>query len=189
VPVPHIPSILYGNTVSYALNTKLLVVTKYTGAVYSKEEIFPRIYHSMQLVNPTITVGEVNMNTTREFVNETISQIKKKGESMSTKEVIDKIILAALGAWIMTRDEADKVFQELKTSAREDFVKELTDRSLVAKQRIEEAISERAKEVGESLNLASRKHIEDVEKRMDVLSMEMRRLESKLDELGAKREG
>ena len=108
---------------------------------------------------------------------------------MSAKEVIDKIILATLGAWIMTRDEADKVFEDLKKSTREDFVRELTDRSLVAKQRIQEAISERAKEVGESLNLASQEHMENVEKRMDVLAMEMRRLESKLDELSTKREG
>jgi polyhydroxyalkanoate synthesis regulator phasin len=129
------------------------------------------------------------MMATREFLDKKISQLKKIGGDMSTKEVIDKIILATLGAWIMTRDEADKVFEDLKKSTREDFVKELTDRSLVAKQRIEEAISERAKEMGENLNLAGRKHVEDVEKRMDVLAMEMRRLESKLDELGAKREG
>jgi polyhydroxyalkanoate synthesis regulator phasin len=132
---------------------------------------------------------EVIMNTKREFLDRKIAQLKKKGGDMSAKEVIDKIILATLGAWIMTRDEADKVFEDLKKSTREDFVKELTDRSLVAKQRIEEAISDRAKEVGESLNLASRQHMEDVEKRMDVLAMEMRRLESKLDEMGAKREG
>jgi polyhydroxyalkanoate synthesis regulator phasin len=129
------------------------------------------------------------MTTTREFLDKKISQIKKRGGDMSAKEVIDKIILATLGAWIMTRDEADKVFEDLKKSTREDFVRELTDRSLVAKQRIQEAISERAKEVGESLNLASQEHMENVEKRMDVLAMEMRRLESKLDELSTKREG
>lgn len=129
------------------------------------------------------------MTTTRKYLDKKISQLKKKGGDMSTKEVIDKIILATLGAWIMTRDEADKVFEDLKKSTREDFVKELTDRSLVAKQRIEEAISERAKEVGQNLNLASRQNVENVEKRMDVLAMEMRRLESKLDEMMAKREG
>ena len=129
------------------------------------------------------------MTTTRKFLDKKISELKKKGGDMSAKEVIDKMILATLGAWIMTRDEADKVFEDLKKSTREDFVKELTDRSLVAKQRIEQAISDRAKEVGENLNLASRQHMEDVEKRMDVLAMEMRRMESKLDELSAKREG
>jgi polyhydroxyalkanoate synthesis regulator phasin len=129
------------------------------------------------------------MTTTRKYLDKKISQLKKKGGDMSAKEVIDKIILATLGAWIMTRDEADKVFEDLKKSTREDFVKELTDRSLVAKQRIEEAISERAKQVGENLNLASRQNVENVEKRMDVLAMEMRRLESKLDEMSAKREG
>jgi polyhydroxyalkanoate synthesis regulator phasin len=129
------------------------------------------------------------MTTTKNYLDKKISQLKKKGGDMSAKEVIDKIILATLGAWIMTRDEADKVFEDLKKSTREDFVKELTDRSLVAKQRIEEAISERAREVGQNLNLASRQNVENVEKRMDVLAMEMRRLESKLDEMGAKREG
>jgi polyhydroxyalkanoate synthesis regulator phasin len=129
------------------------------------------------------------MTTTKNYLDKKISQLKKKGGDMSAKEVIDKIILATLGAWIMTRDEADKVFEDLKKSTREDFVKELTDRSLVAKQRIEEAISERAREVGQNLNLASRQNVENVEKRMDVLAMEMRRLESKLEEMSAKREG
>ena len=75
------------------------------------------------------------MTTTRKFLDKKISELKKKGGDMSAKEVIDKMILATLGAWIMTRDEADKVFEDLKKSTREDFVKELTDRSLVAKQR------------------------------------------------------
>ena len=89
----------------------------------------------------------------------------------------------------MTRDEADKVFEDLKNSTREDFIKELTERSYQAKQRMEEAVSERAKQVGESLNLASKEHMNNLEKRMDVMAMEMRRMESKLDELSPKKEG
>jgi polyhydroxyalkanoate synthesis regulator phasin len=129
------------------------------------------------------------MTTTRKYLDKKISELRKKGGNMSTREVMDKIILATLGAWIMTRDEADKVFEDLKNSTREDFIKELTDRSFQAKQRMEEAVSERAKQVGESLNLASQKHMTNLEKRMDVMALEMRRMESKLDELSPKKEG
>jgi polyhydroxyalkanoate synthesis regulator phasin len=129
------------------------------------------------------------MATTKKYLDKKISELRKKGGNMSAREVMDKIILATLGAWIMTRDEADKVFDDLKNSTREDFIKELTERSYQAKQRMEEAVSERAKQVGESLNLASKEHMNNLEKRMDVMAMEMRRMESKLDELSPKKEG
>ena len=129
------------------------------------------------------------MATTKTYLDKKISELRKKGGDMSTREVIDKIILATLGAWIMTRDEADKVFEDLKNSTREDFIKELTERSFQAKKRVEEAVSERAKEMLEGLDSASQEHMNNLEKRMDVMAMEMRRMESKLDELNAKREG
>ena len=127
--------------------------------------------------------------TTKKFLDKKLSELRKKGGDMSTKDVIDKVILATLGAWIMTRDEADKVFEDLKKTTREDFINELTERSLLAKQRMEEAIAERAKEVGENLNLASRENVEGLEKRIDAMAKEMRSLESKLDQLNAKRAG
>ena len=130
---------------------------------------------------------EVDMATTRTYLEKKISELRKKGGDMSTREVIDKIILATLGAWIMTRDEADKVFEDLKNSTREDFIKELTERSFQAKKRVEEAVSERAKEMLEGLDSASQEHMNNLEKRMDVMAMEMRRMESKIDELSTKR--
>ena len=132
---------------------------------------------------------EVDMATTRTYLEKKISELRKKGGDMSTREVIDKIILATLGAWIMTRDEADKVFEDLKNSTREDFIKELTERSFQAKKRVEEAVSERAKEMLEGLDSASQEHMNNLEKRMDVMAMEMRRMESKIDELSTKRTG
>ena len=127
--------------------------------------------------------------TTKKFLDKKLSELRKKGGDMSTKDVIDKVILATLGAWIMTRDEADKVFEDLKNSTREDFIKELTERSFQAKKRVEEAVSERAKEMLESLDSASQEHMNNLEKRMDVMAMEMRRMESKIDELSTKRTG
>ena len=129
------------------------------------------------------------MATTKTYLDKKISELRKKGGDMSTREVIDKIILATLGAWIMTRDEADKVFEDLKNSTREDFIKELTERSFQAKKRVEEAVSERAKEMLEGLDSASQEHMNNLEKRMDVMAMEMRRMESKIDELSTKRTG
>ncbi len=62
MPVPHIPSILYGNTVSYALNTKPLVVTKYMQIQVEHLEALVKVLHfSAKYVSAAVIVAALLM--------------------------------------------------------------------------------------------------------------------------------
>ena len=90
-------------------------------------------------------------------------------------EPIDKLLLAGLGALSMTRERAEKIFEEYvqrgqaEKASRSGFVKELLKSAEKTRKDLEDMISERVREAVGKLDLASREDIERVEKKLDEL--------------------
>jgi len=91
-------------------------------------------------------------------------------------ESLDKVLLAGLGALSMTRERAEKIFDEYVArgqKAKEDrtgFVKEVMDQADKARAELEKLISEQvAKAVG-SLSVATKEDIERIERKLDALA-------------------
>jgi len=90
-------------------------------------------------------------------------------------EPLDKLLLAGLGALSMTRERAEKIFEEYvsrgqaEKASRSGFVKELLQTAEKTRKDLEEMISERVHEAVGKLNLASREDIERVEHKLDEL--------------------
>ena len=90
-------------------------------------------------------------------------------------EPLDKLLLAGLGALSMTRERAEKIFDEYvhrgqaEKASRSGFVKELLQTAEKTRKDLEEVISERVREAVGKLNLASREDIERVENKLDEL--------------------
>ncbi|NIA06635.1 MAG: hypothetical protein GWP14_03200 [Actinobacteria bacterium] len=90
-------------------------------------------------------------------------------------EPLDKLLLAGLGALSMTRERAEKIFDEYarrgqaEKDSRSGFVKELLQTAEKTRKDLEEMISERVREAVDKLNLASREDIERVENKLDEL--------------------
>jgi len=90
-------------------------------------------------------------------------------------ETLDKLMLAGLGAVSMTRERAEKLFDDYlsrgkaEKESRKGFVKEVMDTAEKTRKDFEDLISEQVhKAVGE-LGLASRDDIRRVEKKLDRL--------------------
>jgi polyhydroxyalkanoate synthesis regulator phasin len=88
---------------------------------------------------------------------------------MEKMELLDKIILGGLGAWVMTHQEAVEVYNELRKYTEEDFVNQLIDRSKKMRKDIEKTISEKINTLTESMNVASREDVRRLEKRVEKL--------------------
>ena len=90
-------------------------------------------------------------------------------------EPVEKLLLAGLGALSMTRERAEKIFEEYvqrgqtEKASRSGFVKELLQTAEKTRKDLEEMISERVREAVGKLNLASREDLERVEKKLDKL--------------------
>lgn len=90
-------------------------------------------------------------------------------------ETIDKLVLAGLGALSMTRERAEKIFDEYvrrgqaEKASRSGFVKELLQSAEKTRKDLEEIISERVREAVSKMALASREDIERVENKLDQL--------------------
>ena len=90
-------------------------------------------------------------------------------------EPLDKMLLAGLGALSMTRERAEKIFDEYvsrgqaEKTSRSGFVKELLQTADKTRKDLEEMISERVREAVGKLDLASREDIERVEEKLDKL--------------------
>ena len=90
-------------------------------------------------------------------------------------EPVEKLLLAGLGALSMTRERAEKIFDEYvhrgqaEKDSRSGFVKELLQSAEKTRKDLEEMISERVREAVGKLNLASREDIERVENKLDEL--------------------
>ena len=88
-------------------------------------------------------------------------------------EPLDKMLLAGLGALSMTKERAEKIFDEYvrrgqaEKDNRSGFVKELMATAEKTRKDLEEMISERVREAVGKLKLATREDIERIEKKLD----------------------
>jgi len=90
-------------------------------------------------------------------------------------ENLDKMMLAGLGALSMTRERAEKLFDEYvsrgqaEKESRSGFVKEVMDSADRTRSELEKVISDQVQETVTTLHLASQEDIERVEKKLDQL--------------------
>ncbi|MBL7189817.1 MAG: phasin family protein [Phycisphaerae bacterium] len=91
-------------------------------------------------------------------------------------ETLDKMMLAGLGAISMTRDRADKIFDEyvsrgkLEKESRTGFIKALMDAADKNRAELEELIAKQVRETMENLNLPTREDVRRLEQKIDELS-------------------
>ena len=91
-------------------------------------------------------------------------------------ETLDKIMLAGLGAVSMTRDRAEKIFDEyvsrgkLEKENRTGFVKAMMDAADKNRAELEKLIAKQVRETMEHLNLPSRDDIQRLEEKIDQLA-------------------
>lgn len=90
-------------------------------------------------------------------------------------ETLDKLMLAGLGAISMTRDRADKIFDEyvskgkLEKENRTGFTKALMDAADKNRAELEKLVSKQVRETLETLNLPTREDIQRIEQKVDEL--------------------
>lgn len=90
-------------------------------------------------------------------------------------ETLDKMMLAGLGAISMTRERAEKLFDEyasrgkFEKESRTGFVKAVMDAADKNRAEIEKLISKQVRETVEHLNLPTRDDIQRLEQKIDKL--------------------
>ena len=88
-------------------------------------------------------------------------------------ETLDKFVLAGLGALSMTRERAEKIFEDYvrrgqaEKSSRAGFVKELMETAEKTRKDLEKLISERVHEAVGKLSLATHEDIQRLEDKLD----------------------
>jgi polyhydroxyalkanoate synthesis regulator phasin len=91
-------------------------------------------------------------------------------------ETLDKMMLAGLGAISMTRERAEKIFDEyvsrgkLEKESRTGFIKEIMDTADRNRQELEKLIGKQVRETVEHLNIPTRDDIQRLEQKIDKLS-------------------
>jgi polyhydroxyalkanoate synthesis regulator phasin len=106
-------------------------------------------------------------------------------------ETLDKIMLAGLGALSMTRERAEKMFDEyvgrgrVERDARTGFVKEMMDSAEKTRLELERLVSEQVHQAMKTLQVATQEDIQRVEREM-ATKADTLRIELKLDQLLAK---
>ena len=90
-------------------------------------------------------------------------------------ETLDKMMMAGLGALSMTRERAEKMFDEYVSRGKAEkenrtgFVKEVMDSAEKTRSELEKMISEQVQQAVTSLHLASKEDIERIEQKLDQL--------------------
>jgi poly(hydroxyalkanoate) granule-associated protein len=90
-------------------------------------------------------------------------------------ETLDKMMLAGLGAISMTRERAEKIFDEyvsrgkLEKENRSGFIKAMMDAADKNREEFEKLIDKQVRETVEHLNLPTRDDIQRLEKKIDKL--------------------
>ena len=90
-------------------------------------------------------------------------------------ETLDKLMLAGLGAVSMTREQAEKIFQEyvsrgkVEKEARTGFVKEIVETADKTRKDLEQLISEQVRKAVDKVQVATRDDIKRVEEKLDQL--------------------
>ena len=90
-------------------------------------------------------------------------------------ETLDKMMLAGLGALSMTRERAEKVFDEYVSKgqtareSRSGFVKEVMDGAERTRSELEKLVSSQVQQTVDSLQLASKADVQRLEEKLDQL--------------------
>ncbi len=88
-------------------------------------------------------------------------------------ETLDKLMLAGLGAMSMTRERAEKIFDEYvdkgkaEKANRSGFVKEVMDIAEKSRSDIEKIINEQVSKTVANLKLATHEDVKRIEKKID----------------------
>ncbi len=91
-------------------------------------------------------------------------------------ETLDKLMLAGLGAISMTRERAEKIFDEyasrgkLEKEQRTGFVKAVMDAADKNREELEKLIAKQVRETVEHLDLPTREDIQRLEQKIDKLT-------------------
>ena len=91
-------------------------------------------------------------------------------------ETLDKMMLAGLGAISMTRERAEKIFDDYvsrgkaEKESRTGFVKAVMDAADKNREELEKLVSKQVRETMEHLNLPTRDDFERLEQKIDKLS-------------------
>jgi polyhydroxyalkanoate synthesis regulator phasin len=89
------------------------------------------------------------------------------------KTVVDKILLATIGAMFMTRERAEEIFDEylhrwqVEKGSRDAFLDDLVARSQEAHAELEDLLTRHVKEVADKLNLVTRDDLTRLEEKID----------------------
>lgn len=95
-------------------------------------------------------------------------------------ESLDKMLLAGLGAMSMTRERAEKIFDEYvsrgqaERGGKSGFVKEMMDSAEKTRQEVEKVVREQTRQAVEAMNLATKDDIQ-------ALQAQLQALQEKLD--------
>lgn len=90
-------------------------------------------------------------------------------------ETLDKLMLAGLGAISMTRERAEKIFDEyvsrgkVEKEQRTGFVKAVMDAADKNREELEKLIAKEVRETVERLNLPTHEDVERLEQKIDKL--------------------
>lgn len=90
-------------------------------------------------------------------------------------ETIDKLMFAGLGALSMTKERAEKIFDDyvrrgqMEKEGRSGFVKDMVDSAEKSRKNLEKLISEQVEKTVDKLNLASKDDIERLEEKINKL--------------------
>jgi len=88
-------------------------------------------------------------------------------------ETLDKVAMAGLGALTMTREKAEKIFDEyvkrgeIEKDSRKGFMKDVMDSAEKTRKDLEKMISDEVKKTIDSMDIATKKDIRHIEGKLD----------------------
>jgi polyhydroxyalkanoate synthesis regulator phasin len=91
------------------------------------------------------------------------------------KEIIDRILLASIGAMFLTRERAEEIFDdylqkwEAEKAVRGTMVEDLIKRSQEAHKELEQLLADHVREIAKKLNLANNEDLARIENKLDRL--------------------
>lgn len=106
-------------------------------------------------------------------------------------ETLDRLMLASLGALSMTRERAEKMFDEYvsrgqaERDTRSGFVKEVMDSAERTRLELQRLVADQVRQTMKSLQVTTQEDIQRIEREM-ATKADMLRIELKLDQLLAK---
>lgn len=95
-------------------------------------------------------------------------------------ETLDKMMLASVGAVSMTRDKAEKIFDEYvkrgqaEKGAKSGFVKDIMDMAQKNRENLENIVSEQVNATIKKLDLANKDDISRLERKIDQIKRQTR---------------